>query len=78
MAIERLAPSASATSIGKHRLRSRRELAEVIEIEKPLLLALGYLSRDPEPPRPSPWNLRAVKAAGRRLRGLPGGMPGRR
>ncbi|MFM8411462.1 MAG: hypothetical protein ACKOCT_14445, partial [Alphaproteobacteria bacterium] len=75
MAIERLAPSASATSIGKHRLRSRRELAEVIEIEKPLLLALGYLSLDPEPPRPSPWNLRAVKAAGRRRRGLPGGRP---
>lgn len=71
-AIGRLAPSVGATSIGKHRLQSRRALADVIEIEKPLLLALGYLSRDPEPPRPSPWNLRAVRLAGRRLRGLPG------
>lgn len=70
-AIERLAPSVRATSIGKHRLQSTRALAEVVEIEKPMLLALGYLASDPEPPRPSLWNLRAVKAAGRRLRGVP-------
>lgn len=70
-AIERLAPSVHATSIGKHRLRPQRALAEVVEIEKPLLLALGYLASDPEPPRRSVWNLRAVKAAGRRLRGVP-------
>ena len=70
-AIERLAPAVRATSIGKHRLQSTRALAEVVEIEKPLLLALGYLASDPEPPRPSLWNLRAVKAAGRRLRGVP-------
>lgn len=70
-AIERLGPSVRATSIGKHRLQATRALAEVVEIEKPLLLALGYLTSDPEPPRPSLWNLRAVKAAGRRLRGVP-------
>jgi len=70
-AIERLAPSVRATSIGKHRLQASRALADVVEIEKPLLLALGYLTSDPEPPRPSLWNLRAVKAAGRRLRGVP-------
>lgn len=70
-AIARLAPSVRATSIGKHRLQATRALAEVVEIEKPLLLALGYLGSDPERPRPSLWNLRAVKLAGRRLRGVP-------
>lgn len=70
-AIERLGPSVRATSIGKHRLQASRALAEVVAIEKPLLLALGYLASDPEPPRPSVWNLRAVKLAGRRLRGVP-------
>jgi len=67
-AIDRLRPSVGTTSIGKWRHRPRRELAEVIEIEKPLLLALGYLESDPEPPRPSPWNLGVAKVAGRGLR----------
>ena len=74
-AIERLGPSVRATSIGKHRLQAKRALAEVVEIEKPLLLALGYLASDPEQPRPSLWNLRAVKLAGRRLRGVPRSAP---
>lgn len=67
-AIARIAPSVRATSIGKHRMRAPRALAQVVEIEKPLLLALGYLDEDPERPRPSPWNLRLVVRAGRRLR----------
>ncbi|MBY0278405.1 sulfotransferase [Candidatus Binatia bacterium] len=67
-AIARIAPSVHDGSIGKHRARSRRAVAEVVAIEKPLLLSLGYLEVDPEPPRPSPWNLRAVALLGRRLR----------
>jgi len=67
-AVARLAPSVRATSIGKHRERSSRAVAEVVAIEKPLLLALGYLEEDPEPARPSLWNLRAVALVGRRLR----------
>jgi hypothetical protein len=43
-------------------------VAEVVEIEKPLLLGLGYLEADPERPRPSMWNLAAVDLIGRRLR----------
>jgi hypothetical protein len=74
-AIERLGPAVRATSIGKHRLQSKRALSEVVEIEKPLLLALGYLASDPERPRPSLWNLRTVKLAGRRLRGVPKSAP---
>ena len=70
-AIARLGPSVRATSIGKHRERSPRLVAEVVAIEKPLLLALGYLDADPERPRRSPWNLGAVKYLGRRLRGGP-------
>ncbi len=68
-AIARLAPSVRATSVGKHRERPAREVAAVVAIEKPQLLALGYLEEDPEPPRPSVWNLRAVGRIGRRLRG---------
>jgi hypothetical protein len=67
-AIGRMGPSVRTTSIGKHRSRSDRALAEVVEIEKPLLLAFGYLEADPERPRPSVWNLGAVARVGRRLR----------
>jgi sulfotransferase family protein len=67
-AIARLGPSVRTTSIGKYRLRSQRAVAEVVEIEKPLLLGLGYLEADPERPRPSVWNLRAVDLVGRRIR----------
>lgn len=67
-AIRRIGPSVRTTSIGKHRLRSERAVAEVVAIEKPLLLGLGYLDADPERPRPSLWNLRAVARVGRRFR----------
>lgn len=67
-AIARVSPSVRATSIGKHLRRSRRAVAQVVAIEKPLLLGLGYLEVDPERPRPSVWNLRAVELVGRRLR----------
>jgi hypothetical protein len=67
-AIARVGPSVRTTAIGKHRDRSPRAVAEVVEIEKPLLLGLGYLDSDPEQPRPSVWNLRAFARVGRRLR----------
>lgn len=67
-AIARLAPTVRDASVGKHLHRPRRAVAEVVAIEKPLLLALGYLDADPERPRPSVWNLRAVARVGRRLR----------
>ncbi len=37
----------SAASIGKHRLRPVAAVREVLEIETPLLLSLGYLDTDP-------------------------------
>lgn len=37
----------STASIGKHRTRPRRAVREVLEIESPLLLSLGYLDADP-------------------------------
>ena len=37
----------SVASIGKHRKRPRAMVREVLEIETPLLLALGYLDADP-------------------------------
>lgn len=67
-AIARLAPSVRDASIGRHRAEPPRKLAQVVAIEKPLLLALRYLDVDPEPPRPSVWNLGVVGAIGRRLR----------
>jgi len=42
----------SLTSIGKHRQQPAAALREVLEIEAPLLLALGYLDADPRA-RPS-------------------------
>lgn len=43
----------SVDSIGKHRARPPALMREVLEIEAPLLLALGYLDADPleKPPR---------------------------
>lgn len=54
-AIERgiatLAPKVRGTAIGKHRGEPLGRLRAVLAIEKPLLLSLGYLEDDPEPPR---------------------------
>lgn len=43
------------SSIGKYRQHRRRQIAQVVRIEKPLLLALGYLDDDQEPGRRAPW-----------------------
>lgn len=45
--IERLRPEVRADSVGKHRDQPRRKVAQVLEVAKPLLLALGYLDADP-------------------------------
>lgn len=67
-AIARLGPAVRDASVGKYLQQPRRAIDEVVAIEKPLLLALGYLDDDPERPRPSVWNLRLVGAVGRHLR----------
>jgi hypothetical protein len=43
------------SSIGKHRSRSKSDLREVLRIEKPLLLSLGYLEADTERISRFPW-----------------------
>jgi hypothetical protein len=43
------------SSIGKHKACPRRSLERVLRIEKPLLLSLGYLERDPEPTADLLW-----------------------
>jgi hypothetical protein len=42
-----LATGVSTAAIGKHRTRPTRVIREVLDIETPLLLALGYLDADP-------------------------------
>jgi len=53
-ALRRMEPNIHATSIGKFSRQSRRHQRQVIEIMKPLLLSLGYLTEDPD--RPS-WSI---------------------
>ncbi|MEI7780613.1 MAG: sulfotransferase [Planctomycetota bacterium] len=52
-ALTTIAARVSTGSIGKHRERPTRILRQVLEIESPLLLSLGYLDTDPlaKPPR---------------------------
>lgn len=45
--LDPLAGRVSTASIGKHRKRPARSVREVLEIESPLLLALGYVDADP-------------------------------
>lgn len=59
-AISSIAPTVRTTSIGKFRSAPETAQREVLAIEKPLLLSLGYIQRDPERPgdhHPShdPW-----------------------
>ena len=60
--IERLQGSVHSRSVGKHRHEQRRKLNEVLQIEKSLLLELGYLDADP-----FKGSSRSLK---RRIRGL--------
>lgn len=52
-AVEQLAPQVTTASIGKHRRQPAAAMREVLDIETPLLLSLGYLDADPftKPPR---------------------------
>lgn len=52
-AISHLKSQVSAASVGKFRNASAQMLRRVIEIEKPLLLELGYLHEDPASARPA-------------------------
>jgi hypothetical protein len=54
-AVQSVAAKVYASSVEKHRQRSRRVQRKVMEIVKPLLLSLGYLDRDPEGPSGWPW-----------------------
>jgi len=55
-AMRRMEPKVHATSVGKFRRHSRRDVRQVMEIIKPLLLSLGYLREDPERPSWSLWH----------------------
>ncbi|HPA17695.1 MAG TPA: sulfotransferase [Verrucomicrobiae bacterium] len=64
-AIRAVAPSVRTASIGKFRAAHKRQLQEVLAIEKPLLLSLGYLQEDSEKPlvqprRRAPWWRRLI------------------
>ena len=52
-AVAQLRPQVTTTSIGKHRRQPAAAMRDVLEIEAPLLLSLGYLDADPltKPPR---------------------------
>ena len=55
-AIARVAPLVHGDSVGRHRREPARAVREVVAIAKAELLAFGYLERDPERPRRSPWH----------------------
>lgn len=54
-AIARLQPEVRQASVGKFRGFPSRLIRQVVEIEKPLLLELGYLEGDDGGPAPWPW-----------------------
>jgi Sulfotransferase family len=54
-AIAKMQPGVYDSSIGKHNTRQPRHLRRVLQIEKTLLLELGYLKDDLEPARGFHW-----------------------
>jgi hypothetical protein len=64
-------PAVHEASIGKYKAHSKRALADVLAIEKPLLLSLGYLESDPEPPSGSLWRSHLMDRLIDRWRRLP-------
>lgn len=67
-AIARVAPLVHGDSVGRHRRERARAVREVVAIAKAELLAFGYLERDPERPRRSPWHSAFVDDLVDRLR----------
>ncbi len=55
-------------SVGKHRRQSRSSVRAVVQIQKPLLLELGYLTEDSEPASRRPWRSAAADALADRWR----------
>lgn len=55
-AIEKMGPVIHRAAIGKHRHFPRSWVRQVVEIEKPLLLELGYLKQDTESVSGWPWH----------------------
>ncbi|MCW5980209.1 MAG: sulfotransferase [Bryobacteraceae bacterium] len=54
-ALSAMRPGIYRSSVAKHRLQPARRVRDVVAVMKPLLLSLGYLDQDPEPPRWSLW-----------------------
>ena len=67
-AITRMQPDMSLASVGKFRRFHPRLVRQVVEIEKPLLLELGYLGDDGGGPPPWPWRTDFADRALDRLR----------
>lgn len=67
-ALRTLSAKVYPTSVGKHRQQPARRLREVMPLIKPLLLSLGYLLEDPEPPSRGLWRSRLVDDLLDRLR----------
>jgi hypothetical protein len=59
-AIRAVRSGVRTASVGKHRQQAARKQRQALAITKPLLLSLGYLDADPEPPRPSLWHSRPM------------------
>ncbi|HEX4227203.1 MAG TPA: sulfotransferase [Bryobacteraceae bacterium] len=54
-ALRTVQPAVYGSSLGKYKMYPKRWLDRVVRIEKPLLLSLGYLEKDPEPARRFLW-----------------------
>jgi hypothetical protein len=54
-ALRNMQPTVHGSSIGKYKAYPARWLDQVLRIEKPLLLSLGYLQTDPEPAAEFLW-----------------------
>lgn len=68
--IDRLGAAVRRNSIGRHRAAPPWKLRQVLAIERPLLLSLGYLHEDPVRPRPTVRaRARQARAALSALRG---------
>lgn len=77
-AIDRVAATVFSTSVGKFRRFPAAWVRQVVAIEKPLLLELGYLGEDTEPVAGWPWHSLAADSLVDRWRRRFGGAASRR